>query len=174
VEKLITNEFMDMTKSAVFSEDKIYRYRLSRIWKNIQGTLRRLVFIMLNPSTADAMIEDPTIRRCMGFANEWGYGILDIANAFALRSTHPSKLKEVEDPVGPENDKHLRLITEGADLIIVAWGVHGKVLGRGRKVAEEVLADRTLHCLGKTLDGDPRHPLYLRADTKPIIYREAS
>ncbi len=169
---VVKNDFIDMKKTAVFSKDMVFRYMLSRIWK--AGGFGRVVFLMLNPSTADAMIEDPTIRRCMVFARKWGYRVLDVANIFALRSTDPIRLQNVLDPVGPLNDQYLREMTETADRVVVAWGTHGKFLDRGNSVAKWVLHDRILHCLAKTKHGFPKHPLYMRGDTEPIIYRKAS
>lgn len=165
----VENDFIDMRKTAVFSKDMVFRYKLSRMWK--AGGFGRIVFIMLNPSTADAMIEDPTIRRCMVFARKWGYRVLDVANAFALRSTDPLRLQDVSDPIGPLNDQYLREMTETAERVVVAWGTHGKLQDRGNTVAKRVLHDRILHCLAVTKHGFPKHPLYMRGDTEPTIYR---
>ncbi len=92
---------------AVLSADGVYRYRLWRTWDASKPTL---AFLMLNPSTADATEDDPTIRRCLGFAKEWGYGSLVVVNLFALRSPNPDALRENDDPVGPENGEHLQIV----------------------------------------------------------------
>lgn len=167
--KTVVQKFIDMEKSAVFSEDEKYRYALGRVWN--EGGKGRCVFCMLNPSTADAMIEDPTVRRCMLFARRWGFRELHVINIFALRSTDPDRLREPGDPIGPENDEYIRRIGYEADLIVAAWGVHGSIMGRGRDVQTRLLGQRELHCLGVTGDGNPRHPLYIRGDTAPKLYR---
>jgi hypothetical protein len=124
---------------------------------------------MLNPSTADAALDDPTIRRCMGFASDHGFGGIRVVNLFALRSTDPSELRSQPEPVGPENDTWLaRTFGEAAqdDLpVIAAWGVHGVFRGRDRQVI--ALGRRMgarLACLGTSKAGHPRHPLYIRRD----------
>jgi hypothetical protein len=120
---------------------------------------------MLNPSTADASNDDPTVRRCIGYAVEWSYGALVVGNLFALRSTDPERLYEHHDPVGPENDDHLRAMTESAETVIAAWGAHGNIRGRGREVATMLSPD--LSALDTTKEGHPNHPLYQPPDAKP-------
>lgn len=126
-----------------------------------------VAFVMLNPSTADETDLDPTCRRCKGFAEDWGYGRLVVGNIFALRSTDPNQLYDHDDPVGPENDEHLRQICEEADLVVAAWGTHGDFHDRGRAVAE-MLPD--LHALDTTKAGHPNHPLYQPADREPVEF----
>lgn len=152
-------------RSAVISPDGIYRYELRRIW----GDPTRLVgWIMLNPSTADADLDDPTIRRCVGFAREWGYGGIVVRNLFALRATDPAALKVHPDPVGPENDEWLLAAGQDA-LTICAWGAHGSLRGRGTGVRDLLTAGGAqLHHLGLTKDGSPRHPLYLPRTATPV------
>lgn len=146
-------------RPAVFSEDRRYRYLLARrTGLSADGCL----FIMLNPSTADETEDDPTIRRCMGFASRWGFGILVVANVFALRSTDPKGLCRVEDPIGPENDSWLLKAAKESDSVVCAWGNWGELFRRGDQV-RAMLTDAgvPIQCLGVTGQGEPRHPLYL-------------
>lgn len=147
-----------METGAVLSPCGQYRYCLSRSWLLGEGTV---LFIMLNPSTADAETDDPTIRRCIGFARRWGYRQLLVGNLFAWRATNPRELRRVSDPVGPENDHHLVEMSVGADAVIAAWGAHGVYRNRSQHVLGLL---RNPESLGLTKQGHPRHPLYLRAD----------
>jgi hypothetical protein len=152
--------------SAVISACGAYRYRLERLWDEEKD---KVAFLMLNPSTADASQDDPTIRRCIGFAKSWGFGGLIVGNLFALRSTDPRALYDHPDPVGPDNNNHLRAIARCAETVICAWGTHGALHDRGRKVAE-LLDDRNLAALKLTANGHPGHPLYVAASTQPKAY----
>lgn len=153
--------------SAIFSDCGTYRYQLTRGPREAAAA----VFVMLNPSTADANQNDPTIRRCLGFARAWGFGQLIVANLYALRSTDPRALKSHLDPVGPENDLHLRQLAATASSIVVAWGANAEQ-GRAFKVATMMrAAGARLSCLGTTRDGAPRHPLYVSASTPLQEYR---
>lgn len=154
-----------MERDAVISADFLYRYRLTRSW----GPGKQVVFIMLNPSTATAEVDDPTIRRCVGFAKAWGFESLAVVNLFARRATDPGVLYEVEDPVGPENDQHLLEVCSKADLVVAAWGVHGAFRRRGDRV-RDLLKLTTVHHLGLTKDGHPRHPLYLPKTLTPTAF----
>ena len=155
--------------TATFSPCRTWRYALTRRWlDNTEG----VAFLMLNPSTADAFMLDPTLRRCKSFATAWGYGAMLILNCFALRSTDPRGLKTHPDPVGPDNDA---VITEWlgrlSGPVIAAWGVHATYQGRAAQVAELVhAAGRELMCLGTTKDGHPRHPLYVPAATDLTVW----
>lgn len=149
-------------RGAVISVDDNYRYRLWRTWDDEKPTV---AFIMLNPSTADATTDDPTIRRCIGYAEDWGYGRLVVGNLFALRSTDPEQLDEHSAPVGPDNDEHLLAIRDEAERIIVAWGVRGSLRDRGCRVVD--LLDTDLYALDTTQEGHPTHPLYQPADIDP-------
>lgn len=162
----------DIGKTAEISEDGFYRYYLTRYWDD---KLPLLTFIMLNPSTADANIDDPTIRRCMRFARDRGYGGIVVLNLFALRSPEPKDLKLAADPVGPLNDPYLIGVFQACKKnsydVIAAWGVHGSYLRRDKRILE--LAGDVglqLKCLGITKDGSPKHPLYIRADQEFIPY----
>ena len=144
-----------------------YRYRLERHWSGGDGLC---AFIMLNPSTANALNDDPTIRRCIGFARRWGYDGLLVANLFARRATDPQELFAARDPVGgPANrDALLRVIDEAA-LILCAWGAFSAATRRGNAAIALVHArGRVAHCLGLTKSGAPRHPLYLPNTARPI------
>ncbi len=149
-----------MYRTAEISPDGLYRYLLGRRW----GEGPRATFVMLNPSTADAEQDDPTIRRCVGFAKSWGMGAVQVANLYALRSTDPAALWRAADPVGPDNDAVLTacaMVHEGAPLV-AAWGAHAKPR-RVRHVLQLPGFER-LQVLGVTKSGQPRHPLYLRSD----------
>lgn len=161
--------------SAVFGDDSKYRYLLSRRWKLAPGFISSstVLWIMLNPSTAGAIADDPTITRCIRFSKQWGFGGLEVVNLFGFRATDPSLLKilhtDGEDIVGPENDKYIvQALKRPNRLPVAAWGVAGKELVRHR--AEEVVRlvkvqGLDLQCLGHTKDGSPVHPLR-------ISYRE--
>ncbi len=148
-----------MQRSAHFSACSTYRYSLSRTWDT---SLPRILFVGLNPSTADEQCDDPTVRRCIGFARSWGYGGLVLVNLFAYRTTDPNELKNVEAPVGPDNDRWIATEKSRVERIVAAWGNHGVLLNRD----EAVLATLgRVYCLGVTKAGCPRHPLYLASNT---------
>lgn len=153
-------------KTADISVCGIYRYRLTRTWEE---TLPVLFWIMLNPSTADADVDDPTVRRCVGFARSFGCGGIDVRNLFAYRATDPSQLLLVKDPVGPDNDPHhiMALATRcKSGPVVAAWGTKGSLLDRAERVLYLLKNwGVALHCLGKTKDGHPKHPLYLSAES---------
>lgn len=152
---------VDQARSAVLSPCGTYRYELARRWSN--GPL--VSWIMLNPSTADADADDPTVRRCIRFAQSWGYGGLVIRNLFALRATDPAALDRHPDPVGPDNDTYLARCAH-EELTVAAWGARGGP--RGQAVLNLLDRHGVLPCqLAATSDGQPRHPLYLTADLLP-------
>lgn len=156
----------DWVGSAIFGGGGKYRYVLKR--KFLFGA-ERLVFVMLNPSTATAEQSDPTVRRCEGYSRLWGYGELCVVNLFALRSTDPKALKTDGDPVGPENNAYIKAMAEKAKLVVCAWGVNGVLKRRDQEVLE-ILRPYTPHYLKLTDDGIPMHPLYLRKDLKPMPF----
>jgi hypothetical protein len=151
-----------MDETAVFSPCRTWRYSLRR---QLIGT-GTVAFIGLNPSTADETRDDPTIRRCLGFARRWSFAALEVVNVYGLRATEPHALWHAADPVGPQNDRVLSRAIEGADLVIAAWGAQA----RPERLAELrwALGDVQLHALGFTQSGAPRHPLYLRADAELV------
>lgn len=148
--------------SATFSRCGAYRYDLVREWN---GRANMVAFIGLNPSTADADENDPTIRRCIGFARSWGHTGLAMLNVYALRSTDPRGLWSVDDPVGPQNDDLIQWWCGTVTRVVCAWGTHAKPI-RVRRVMQ-IIGDGAT-CLGRTKHGCPKHPLYLRADT-PLV-----
>ena len=152
-------------QAVVISKDGVYRYFLSRNWF---GGEKTVAFIGLNPSTADAHVDDPTIRRCIGFAKLWGGKELWMVNLFAFRSTDPLALKAASDPVGAENDHWLDAAVNRADIVVAAWGNHGVLNCR----AEMVLLryQKRLSALKITKSGMPSHPLYVPAQTQLISY----
>lgn len=159
------SESLLLSKSALLSPCAKYRYRLERRWTDGPA----MAFIMLNPSTADANHDDPTIRRCIGFARREGFGAMTVGNLFAWRATDARQIKEVTDPVGSENDRILRDIVTSAILSVCAWGNHGSFMGRDVEVLKlfKRLKKRP-HCLKLTKEGSPAHPLYLAGALRPI------
>lgn len=150
-----------MKTSATISPCQKYRYELRRVWDESKPLV---LFVCLNPSIADADIEDKTSRVCINYAKRWGYGGLLIGNLFAYRSTNQSALYKVSDPVGSENDGWLKKLQAEATLVVCAWSDTGAFKNRD----EEVLAFlEAPHCLVKLKSGRPGHPLYKRADLKP-------
>ena len=150
---------MSAFDTAVFSEDRRYRYLLRR---RVGESDRQALFIMLNPSKADEERNDPTIRRCIGFARGWGFGNLEVVNLFALMSTNPKVLLKAEDPVGSGNDGAIRTAMRSADLIVLAWGNNG-LLHEKRATAVTTMVRKAAqpYCLGLTMKGAPKHPLRL-------------
>lgn len=151
-----------MERSACFSPCRTYRYALWRRW----GPGAFAMFIGLNPSTADETADDPTIRRCIGFAKSWGYDALCMTNLFAYRATDPADMKKAEFPLGRDNDGFLARLADSAGVIVAAWGAHGTYLGRDAFVRRTL--GRPLHYLRLTKDGHPGHPLYLPASLRPV------
>jgi len=149
--------------------DGVYRYVLRREWDHPHHRAEALLWIMLNPSTADAVVDDPTIRRVRGFSERWGFGRCVVVNLFALRATSPRLLARHDSPIGPDNDMHILRNVEAHDAIVVAWGSAGggAVAERARRVVS-MLCGKAPVCLGTTLSGDPRHPLYVRGD-QPLV-----
>lgn len=163
---------------AVLSPDGLYRYRLDRWW----GEGPTVCFVMLNPSTADASVDDPTIRKCLGFAKRWGASAITVVNQFAYRATKPSDLRAFgllagEDAArGPENVRHLETALRQADEVVCAWGAGGGVIERPRGdgfsylniplLARKVNPTVPVSCLGYTKGGMPRHPLMLGYSTQ--------
>ncbi len=156
--------------AAILSPDGRYRYVLQRTW---QPETLRLTFVMLNPSTADATVDDPTIRRCIGFARRQNFGGIRVVNLYAWRATDPRELRRAIDPVGPDNDEHLRealiVAREQKVPVVAAWGTHADAY-RVRAVRRLAGEDYPWQSLGVTKDGHPKHPLYVRADAAFISW----
>lgn len=154
-----------LESSAVFSPCRTYRYSLWRRWgAQEQGYA---MFIGLNPSTADEVENDPTVRRCIQFAKDWGYGALCMTNLFALRATDPVAMKAHQEPIGQETDAALVALAKNAGVVVAAWGNHGSHLGRDLQV---IALMPQLHCLKVTKAGQPWHPLYLSKVLKPKLF----
>jgi hypothetical protein len=156
---------------AYFSANRLHRYALTRDVGTISGE-GTVTFIGLNPSTADETTDDPTIRRCVRFARDWGYSRLKMVNLYAFRATNPNDLFDSMeagiDVVGPENDHVLSVTFGGSDLIVAAWGAGGRDPRLSQFI--ETFRGWRFHALGLTQSGAPRHPLYLRADSQPFVY----
>jgi len=153
-----------MITDAYISDDDLYRYNLVRDWADDPES-RGMLFVMLNPSTADAVEDDPTIRRCINFAKREGCGYLEVVNLFAFRATDPKDMKEAADPVGVENDMVIRQALADADVVVCAWGAHGTFQDRDKEVVDIIRdSGHDAMALGFTKDGLPRHPLYIKAD----------
>lgn len=150
-----------MRRDADISDCGLYRYWLTRGW----GEGQMGAWVMLNPSTADATQDDPTIRRCINFSKAWGWGSLVILNLFALRATDPAELRKADDPVGPLCDLGVKSfigLMECGRPVVAAWGVNGTLLDRDKAVLAMLAARGVqVQCLGVTKDGHPKHPLYL-------------
>jgi hypothetical protein len=152
-------------KDAAFSPCRRYRYALWRTWnKNKPGVL----FIGLNPSTADETNDDPTLKRCISYAKAWGYGSVCIANLFAYRATKPKDLLARKRVIGKDNNHWLIKLASEADLVVAAWGNHGQYQHRASQVKAML---RPLHFLKLTQQDQPSHPLYLKADLTPHLFK---
>lgn len=162
--------------SAIISDCGTYRYLLTRATgvTLFESQARTVNFIMLNPSTADATADDPTIRRCIRFAMAWDYERLVVTNLFAFRATDPGDLRHAPDPIGPENNPHIARAAAAADLVVFAWGREGGYRGRSRMVRSLLsgLTQRPPCYLRLTKNGEPWHPLYVPADTTPTPWSD--
>ena len=160
-----------METYAIFSEGRQHRYMLQRRW----GDGELMVWVMLNPSTADETIDDPTIRRCMGFARRRScdgrvWSGIHVVNVMAFRATSPKECLAADDPFGPSNAEYLHAATyRGDGKVMCAWGT--KAPADYVRLTLEALRPATLFCLGTTKDGSPKHPLYLPGDTAIVRYR---
>lgn len=158
------NPELHVAKEAVLSPCGLYRYRLGRSWGPAHA---RVAWVMLNPSTADASVDDPTIRRCESFARTWHYSGMIVVNLYALRATDPKQLRGHPDPVGPDNSAHLQAVLDDPTIfhVVAAWGTSAsppQELNFRRLVRN---AGRRLYSLGTTKHGHPRHPLYVKGTT---------
>ena len=168
-EALITRQHQkdDAASVAVYSGCERYRYRLTRVW----SAGPQVVFVLLNPSTATELQNDPTVERCERRARALGFGSFAVANIFAIRATDPRVMRAAADPVGPGNDLAILEMVAQAARIVCGWGSHGAHLGRGAAV-EALLrgTGRDLHQLGLTQAGAPKHPLYIGYDRQPELW----
>lgn len=155
---------------AVLSENGVYRYSLTRIW---DANAPVLVWVGLNPSTADATVNDPTIQKEVKFSKAWGYGGLVKVNLFAFRSTDPVALNGVWDPIGPENPAHIARAIQGRS-VLACWGasVPEKYQSYALTLGRNLRALTATYVLGLTKHGQPRHPLYMRDGTDPVLWSE--
>jgi hypothetical protein len=168
--RIVAEALFDLpTSYARLSDDGLYRYTLGRRWTQDLDA-GAAVFVMLNPSTADAELDDPTIRRCIGFAKALGCGGLHVVNLYAFRATKPADLWKAADPIGPENDEVLRATFREAARenrpVVAAWGANAESMRAHFAGVLARAAGAPLAALGVTKDGAPRHPLYLRADAQ--------
>ena len=147
---------------AVFSDCRKYRYALWRMWNEHKPIA---MIIGLNPSTAGHTRNDPTITRCISFARSWGYGGVCVTNLFGFRATAPTELKAHHDPIGKENDAWVHEMAKEAAIKVAAWGNHGKFLNRSLEILPSL---DQLHCIKMNKSGEPAHPLYLKAELKPV------
>lgn len=160
-----THQSTDSWSEAIYSDCGAYRYSLCRIWQQ-EG--KRVNFVMLNPSKADEIRNDPTVERCEQRARRLGFGSFQVTNIFAWRDTDPQAMRRAKQPIGPENDRVLVEAAKQADQVIAAWGVHGAHLTRGVAVAKLLKgAGCALFHLGLSKAGHPRHPLYLPYARQP-------
>ncbi|MFY9238214.1 MAG: DUF1643 domain-containing protein [Roseovarius sp.] len=160
----------DAPSTAVYSDCERYRYTLTRVW---EPAGQKALFIMLNPSTATEVQNDPTVERCERRARTLGFGGFRVTNIFAWRDTDPRAMRAAADPVGPGNDAAIRESCDWADRIIAAWGTHGVHRGRGAEVARMLQGlGRPVYHLGLTKDGHPKHPLYIAYARQPEPWAE--
>lgn len=161
-----TNSYFDLEhqlkNTAELSDCRSYRYALWRTWDSSKPFV---MFVGLNPSTADETTDDPTLTRCINFAKSWGYGGVCMANLFAFRATKPTDMKASADPIGSENNEWLQKLANDAALVIAAWGNDGSFLNRSEQV-KAFLPD--MHHLKLNKSGEPVHPLYQPAKLEPV------
>lgn len=155
---------------ATFSRDRRYRYTLTRVW---DMTKPKILWVMLNPSTADEANLDPTLRRCLDYSYQWGYGMFAVVNLYAIRSTDRLAILKEPEPIGVDNDAYIMKYAKAADLVMAGWGTYGYYNDRGKKVRAMIEAEGiTLHQLFLTGDGHPGHPLYLPKTLTPTPWTQ--
>ena len=153
---------------ASYSDCEGYRFALTRVW-DAKGP--KVTFVMLNPSTATEVQNDPTVERCERRARTLGYGAFQVTNIFAFRATDPRVMKTQIDPVGADNNAMILAAAAWADLVVCAWGSHGAHLGRGQEVGDMLRqTNQPLHHLGLTKEGHPKHPLYIGYAEQPRLW----
>lgn len=158
-----------LERDARLSDCGKYRYLLRRTWDHDKP---RILFVMLNPSTADAEVDDATIRSCIRLSKSWGYGSFEVINLFGFRATDPKDMADAEHPVGPDNDRIAAAAIQRCDMAVCAWGAHWMAETRAREMVRLITAKRPVaYCLGTTKSGAPKHPLYIKSGTPLQIYR---
>ena len=160
----------DAPSVAIYSDCENYRYSLTRTWDEAG---KRVLFVMLNPSTATEVQNDPTVERCERRARTLGYGAFCVCNIFAYRATDPKVMRAQADPTGPANDAAIIEASNWADDIVCAWGTHGEHLQRGPEM-ERILRglNKPLTHLGLSKAGHPKHPLYIGYKVQPLLWHE--
>lgn len=157
-----------LENDAVISECSKYRYLLRRTWDHARP---RVLYVMLNPSTADAAKDDATIRSCVRLANGLGYGSMEVVNVFGWRATKPEELLTATDPCGPQNEDHVRAALGRCDSPICAWGAWPPAEAASTYIRNAIRAARpAAFCFGKTASGAPKHPLYIKSGTPLQMY----
>ncbi len=160
----------DAASTAVYSDCENYRYSLTRIWDD---TTPRVLFVMLNPSTATEVQNDPTVERCERRARTLGYGAFCVCNIFAYRATDPKNMRKQVDPVGPENNNVINIAAAWANDIVCGWGTHGEHMDRGPEIEKILRAQpKPLTHLGLSKAGHPKHPLYIGYKVQPLLWHE--
>lgn len=158
----------DAASVAIYSDCENFRYELTRVWDEAG---RKALFVMLNPSTATEVQNDPTVERCERRARALGFGAFRVCNIFAYRATDPRNMRAQDDPVGPENDAAILSACEWADQIVCAWGTHGEHMNRGPMVGAKLQAQpKPLYHLGLSKAGHPKHPLYIGYAVQPMLW----
>jgi hypothetical protein len=152
-----------------WSPCKKYRYTLWREWGDPS---RYVQFIGLNPSRANEHENDNTLKRCIRFAQDWGFGAMYMTNLFAFVTPYPTEMRRAEDPIGPENDHWLTLLAEHAEMVVACWGCDSSLKKRDAAVLEMIGRFGPVHCFRRTKGGYPEHPLYMPANTEPIVFHE--
>ncbi len=153
-----------MIKDAIISSDDKYRYVLSRIWDESKS---KVMIIGLNPSTADASQNDPTIRKCIKYAKSWGYGGIYMLNLFAFRTSKPKVMFSADEPIGVENDQYLMDYSLKCDKVVCAWGNDGNYKNRSSEIKSKL---SNLYYLARNKSGEPSHPLYLKSELTPARF----
>lgn len=158
-------------RSAELSENGVHRYTLARAWSagaTAETAAAGVCWIMLNPSTADHRMDDPTIRRCRGFSESWGFDGFTVVNLFSFRTSSPAELRK-SGAIGAPLGEHIFKAASSAGLVVAAWGVHGEINDRGIQV-QQLLSGRGIRvkCFGLTRNGQPIHPLYQRRDAELV------
>lgn len=160
----------DAPSVAIYSDCENYRYSLTRTWDEAG---KRVLFVMLNPSTATELQNDPTVERCERRARALGYGAFCVCNIFAYRATDPKVMRAQSDPKGPANDAAIIEAAQWADDIVCAWGTHGEHLQRGPEMKDILRAQpKPLSHLGLSKAGHPKHPLYIGYKVQPMVWDE--